>query len=192
MQDERLASIDRAVHARSDDDPYRWIREATEVHRRAHGCGAYPFADGSALGAVGAAVGPGTVLELGTALGYTACWWASVGAHVDTVEVDAVHARLAEENIRQAGLDSRVTVHRGRFDEVMERRRKAYDLIFFDGFAPSVGLLADMDSLLAPGGVLVLTNLDLDGGECRRVLRRCAKWRTRFLGNDLALATPGS
>ena len=54
-------------------DPLRHIQNATRVHQREHGCGACTFEDGPALTALSMSLQPRRVLELGTALGYTAC-----------------------------------------------------------------------------------------------------------------------
>ena len=52
------------------------VRAGTLAHLRRHGCGCYPFFDGSLLGSIAGAARAQRILELGTALGYTACWFA--------------------------------------------------------------------------------------------------------------------
>lgn len=182
-----LATVCGAVDARDHTDPYWWIREATDTHRNQHRCWAYPYADGSVLGAVAAALQPRHVLELGAALGYTACWWASGGAQVDTIEGDLVHVHLARENIEQAAAAGTVTVHEGDFADVMATLGGPYDLVFFDGYEPPETLLEQMSALLTPGGVLVTTNLDLGAGGFRSILASNPAWITRFV-TDLAIS----
>jgi len=96
-------------------DPFSAIQSATRTHRRSHGCGAYTFEDGPALTSMAAASGARRILELGTALGYTACCLAAghPEARVDTIEGDPDHARLALEQIGSVGLSDRITVHHG-------------------------------------------------------------------------------
>ncbi|MGN6687564.1 MAG: O-methyltransferase [Actinomycetales bacterium] len=169
------------------DDAFAWVRDATNAHRREHGCWAYPYDDGTVLGAVGAVAQPARVLELGTALGYTACWWAAGGAHVDTIERDRLHVQLARANADRAGLDASVTVHEGDFDEVLRTLNGPYDLIFFDGYEPPTDLLRRLTGLLGSDGVAVTTNLDLGGRRTRSALGSEAGWTTLFVA-DLALS----
>ena len=182
-----LDIVGDAVDARDHTDPYRWIREATDTHRNQHRCWAYPYADGTVLGAIIGVLQPRRVLELGAALGYTACWWASGGAHVDTVEGDPVHVHLARENIERAVPAGTFTVHEGDFADVMATLVGPYDLAFFDGYEPPKTLLEQMSELLTLGGVLVTTNLDLGAGGIRSILASNPAWITRFV-TDLAIS----
>src|SRR2546428_7627138 len=81
------------------DDPFAHIRDATHAHRAQHGCGAHPYRNGPLLGALAAAVGARRILELGTALGYTALWLAhrAPGALVDTVQRRGQHPPRARQ-----------------------------------------------------------------------------------------------
>ncbi|MBV8745916.1 MAG: hypothetical protein JO134_12835, partial [Xanthobacteraceae bacterium] len=81
----------------SSGDPFASIRTATLAHLRKHGCGCYPFFDGSLLGVIAGAAGAQRIVELGTALGYTACWFAhgAPDAQIDTIDFDPEHVRLA-------------------------------------------------------------------------------------------------
>jgi len=85
------------------------------AHRKVHGCEAYTFEDGPALTALSGWKQPHRVLELGTALGYSACCLAqgSASARVDTIEGDATHVTLAREQIARHALTHRITVHHG-------------------------------------------------------------------------------
>ncbi len=144
-------------------DPFHAIQSATRTHRRAHGCEAYTFEDGPGLTRIAAASGARRCLELGTALGYTACCIAACHseARVDTIEGDADHACLAREKIAAAGLSSRITVHHGDFAAVLTTLTTNYDLIFFDGFAPDRAMLQTLSVILRPGGTLICANLGL-------------------------------
>jgi predicted O-methyltransferase YrrM len=182
-----LADVERAATHDLGRDPYRAIRAATATHRAEHGCTAYPFSDGRTLTAVARAAGAARVLELGTALGYTACCWAGSGAVVDTVEGDPTHADHAEANVSRMGLSRRVTVHRGDFADVVRRLDGPYDIVFFDGNAPDLDLLEAMRERLAPSGLLVTTNLHFAGERVRRHLATLHGGETVFLDPDTAL-----
>ena len=167
-----------------DQDPFADVQQATRQHRRQHGCGAYTFEDGPALTALSGWKQPQRVLELGTALGYTACCLAQgcALARVDTIEGDAAHVALAREQIARHALAHRITVHQGQFDEVLGQLEAGYDLAFFDGFEPPPATIAQVRDLLGPGGMLVCSNLQLGRGAAARQLAHdlddASRWQT--------------
>jgi predicted O-methyltransferase YrrM len=164
-------------------DPFAHIRAATDAHRRLHGCRTYPFSEGPLLGVMAAAVAARRIVELGTALGYTALWLAhgAAAARIDTIERDPEHVGLARENFAAAGQAGRITVHEGEFERVLPGLAPPYDLAFFDGFGPTLAHLAETRRLLRPGGVLVSTNLDVGRGEdYRAALADASAWLTSF------------
>jgi predicted O-methyltransferase YrrM len=111
------------------DKPFEFIQSMTRQHRADHGCGAYTFEDGPGLTALAATHRASRVLELGTALGYTGCCLAAAASntHLDSIEMDVEHVRLARENIARAGLSDRVRVHQGDFMAVTDRLPGNYD-----------------------------------------------------------------
>ncbi|GAB7531402.1 hypothetical protein PS3A_38140 [Pseudomonas sp. 3A(2025)] len=143
--------------------PYDLIQSATRQHQHQHQCGAYTFDDGPGLVALVQQERPLRVLELGTALGFTACCLASATeqTRVDTLERDPEHVALAREQVQNVGLGERVTVHQGDFLETLAHLNEPYDLAFFDGFAPDTQLLAELRRLLRDKGILVCANLGL-------------------------------
>jgi predicted O-methyltransferase YrrM len=168
----------------SPADPFAAIRDGTDAHRARHQCGAYPFSDGPTLTVIAAAVGARRILELGTALGYTALSLArgAAEAQVDTIERDPDHVRLARESIAAAGLSGRITVHEGDFATVLARLAPGYDLAFFDGFGPTPGYLERMRTLLRPRGVLISSNLNVGGD--------AAAYRAALVGPDWLTSFP--
>ena len=72
MELEELGRLIAGGASRFGEDPFREIQAATDAHRSSHGCWAYPYDEGSRLGTIAAAIDARRVLELGTALGYTA------------------------------------------------------------------------------------------------------------------------
>jgi predicted O-methyltransferase YrrM len=169
-------------------DPFARVRAATLAHRAKHGCGAYPYDNGPLLGALAAAAGAKRILELGTALGYTALSFAhgAPQAIIDTVERDGEHARLARGNIAAAGMEGRVIVHEGDFGDVLPALAPGYDLAFFDGHTPVPKLHAELRRLLRPRGVLVTANLNHGGtanAVCEALLDQ-RSWLTAFLDED--------
>src|ERR1700730_11055931 len=93
-------------------DPFAKVKAATDAHRARHGCGAYPYDNGPLLAALAAAANARRILELGTALGYTALSFAS-GARASTPNTTERHpepVRLARDNIAAPRLDHRITI----------------------------------------------------------------------------------
>jgi len=169
-------------------DPYAKIRSATDAHRARHGCSAYPYDNGPLLAALAAATGARRILELGTALGYTALSFASGApdATVDTVERDPEHVRLARENIAGASMDHRITVHEGDFAAILPTLDPGYDIAFFDGQAPSPGLHKMLRGLLRTGGTLITANLNHGGTAeaVRKALFDGKSWRSALTDED--------
>jgi predicted O-methyltransferase YrrM len=169
-------------------DPFAAIRAGTLTHLRKHDCGCYPFFDGSLLGVIAGAAQAQRIVELGTALGYTACWFAhgAPEAHIDTIDFDPEHVRLARANLDAAGFGKRVTLHEGAFDDVLPKLKPGYDVGFFDGFDPTLRNLKELRSLLRPGGVLITTNLNFgrEAATYRERLADAKQWLTTFAAED--------
>ena len=169
-------------------DPYRSVREATLAHLKQHGCGCYPYFDGSLLGAIAGAAQAKRIVELGTALGYTSIWFAhgAPDAVVDTVEFEPDHVKLAQANIAKAGFADRIKIHHGDFADILPTLKPGYDVGFFDGHGPTLDDLAQFRRLLRQRGVLISTNLDY-GGESTRYRKNLAdpaQWLTSFAAED--------
>ena len=77
---------------------------------------------------------PKRILEIGTAVGYSASMFAIYGkdAHIDTIELDEERAKEAIENIKNIGLSDRITVHIGNAVEILPTFEDKYDMIFID------------------------------------------------------------
>jgi predicted O-methyltransferase YrrM len=163
------------------------IREATLAHRAQHGCGAYPYDNGALLGALAAAANARRVLELGTALGYTALWFAKGApqAVIDTIERDAEHVQLAREQVEAHGMGGHIVVHEGDFAQVLRGLDPGYDVAFFDGFTPGRPLLKEIRRLLRARGLLISANLTHTGAEAYLAALQDKKtWLTAFTDEE--------
>jgi predicted O-methyltransferase YrrM len=169
-------------------DPFAKIRAATNAHRARHGCGAYPYDNGPLLAVLAAAANARRIVELGTALGYTALSFASgaTDATIDTIERDPEHVQLARDNIAAAALDHRIKVHEGDFASVLPTLDPGYDVAFFDGGTPAPGLQRNLRGLLRTGGTLITANLNHGGTAeaVRRALFDGKSWRSAFVDED--------
>jgi predicted O-methyltransferase YrrM len=175
-------------------DPFAKIRSATDTHRARHGCGAHPYDNGPLLAALAAAANARRILELGTALGYTALSFASGApdATVDTIERDPDHVRLAREHIAAATMDHRITVHEGDFATVLPTLDPGYDVAFFDGHTPTPALHKTLRGLLRTGGTLITANLNHGGSAdaVRKALFDGKTWRSALVdeGGETAIS----
>jgi len=169
-------------------DPFARIRAATNAHRAQHRCGAYPYDNGPLLAALAAAADARRILELGTALGYTALSCASgvPDATVDTIERDPEHVRLARENIAAAAMDHRITVHEGDFATILPTLDPGYDVAFYDGQAPSPELHKTLRGMLRTGGTLITANLNHRSTPeaVRKALFDGKSWRSALVDKD--------
>lgn len=104
---------------------------------------------------------PKRILEIGTAIGYSALVMAECvsEARIDTVEIDPDTALMARRNIEAQGLKERIRVIVGDGNEVLPALPGPYDMIFLDSAKGQyLHLYDDLKRLLAPGGLLVCDN----------------------------------
>ncbi len=186
------AWIAKHVEAR---DRFRHIREATEQHRREHGCDAYPTAEGPLLGVLAAASRAERLVEFGCGLGYSGLWLAygaGPKALVESVDHDPLHVRLARRHIHAEGFAERVRIIESEATAALGKLEGPYDLILFDADIPSPALLGHFARLVRSGGLLISSNLfvgqyvpglDLrDGAAYRQRLLDDERWLTGFAG----------
>jgi caffeoyl-CoA O-methyltransferase len=79
------------------------------------------------------------ILEIGTFAGYSTLWMASAmneDGHIDTLEADATHADIAEEHFHASPHKNKITLHRGKaldtLDRLCHESCPAYDIVFID------------------------------------------------------------
>ena len=108
------------------------------------------------------------MLDVGTAIGYSAMWLALAAreseGRVVTIEKDPARAAWAEAYFRQAGLADVCAVRRGDAQSIMRGMQESFDLIFldiltqFDRAATALEMLDLCLMLLHPGGLLLSDN----------------------------------
>ena len=72
------------------------------------------------------------ILEIGTAIGFSAIQMAKLGVVVDTVEINEESYNIAIENIKKAGLTDKINVYLEDALEIDINKLDKYDLIFID------------------------------------------------------------
>lgn len=110
---------------------------------------------------------PTRVLEVGTAVGYSALLMAQAmpaEGRILTIEKDPSRAREAREHFREAGLEERITLIEGEAGSVMDGLAGPFDLIFMDAakgqYLPWLPRLLE---LMGDGAVLFSDNVFQDG-----------------------------
>ncbi len=143
-----------------EDDLLRALR--ADLHERGPTIQISPEA-GQLLGVLIGATGARRVLEVGTLFGYSAVWMARAlppDGHIDTIELEPLHADAAEHWLREAGVAKRVRVHRGRAADVLHTLPGPYDLVFIDADKAGYAAYARAGiERLRPGGLLVADNV---------------------------------
>ena len=77
---------------------------------------------------------PAQILEVGTALGYSAqLMLRNCAGHLTTIEIDENYARLARRNLDELGYLGRYTLFVGDAGEILPFMDGEYDFIFMDG-----------------------------------------------------------
>lgn len=149
------------------------LYELSNQHRRKHGsrCDLFPSDPLQApLWAVLSALTDSRrMLEVGCGHGYTAAVMASASGpdcHIDTIEGNREHADLAEQAFRDRGLSNRISVLRGRGQEVLPKLRGSYDVVFLDGdWREYPHYISHLRRLTRRGSMIVTANLNpLFGG----------------------------
>ncbi len=116
---------------------------------------------------------PATILEIGTAVGFSALFmaeYAPADAHITTIELDAKRAAQARENFRHYDAaahkdpEEKITLLEGDAAEILPTLSEPFDFIFMDGAKGQyLPLLPDVLRLLSPGGVLLSDNVWQEG-----------------------------
>ena len=105
------------------------------------------------------------ILEIGTAIGYSAILMASTKEDVEvtTIERDDKRYREAVKNVNEAGLDNRIEVV---FNDALDVNLAGYkyDLIFIDAAKSQlIKYFEKFQNYLNPGGVIITDNIKFHG-----------------------------
>ena len=115
-----------------------------------------------------AAKAPRAILEIGTAVGYSALLMARVmpaDCRITTIEKYEKRIPVARENFRLAGEEERITLLEGDADEILDRLKGSYfDFVFMDAAKGQyLAWLPKLMELMPAGAVLVSDNVLQDG-----------------------------
>ncbi|MFA5804328.1 MAG: O-methyltransferase [Melioribacteraceae bacterium] len=128
---------------------------------------------------------PKSVLEIGTAIGYSSIRIARKlrkKASLDTIEKSKNNIRLAKEYIKRAKLTSSINILEGDALEIMPGLDKKYDLIFLDADKEDYEKLFHYSlMILKKGGVLFVDNLLWHGYAAAKSVPESYKKSTKII-----------
>lgn len=125
-----------------------------------------------------------SVLEVGTAIGYSAINMASLGVSVTTIERDKNMIEIATNNIKRANLEDKIKIIECDAKEALPLiQDQKYDLIFIDAAKGSYRkFFDDFKTLLNDDGIIICDNMEFHGlvmqddlSNCSRQLRQMIK-----------------
>ena len=121
----------------------------------------------SFLQAMVAATRPKRILEVGTAVGYSALLMAQVmPEETDIITIEKYEPRIpvARRHFAEAGFSDRITLLEGDAGEILKKLDGSFDFIFMDAAKGQyIHWLPDILRLLSTGGVLFSDNVLQDG-----------------------------
>ncbi len=110
---------------------------------------------------------PKTILEVGTAIGFSALLMSEYGprdCHITTIEKYEVRIPIARENFKKAGKEKKITLIEGDATQILKELTGPYDMIFMDAAKGQyIHFLPDILRLLPTGGILISDNVLQDG-----------------------------
>ncbi|MGN1147776.1 MAG: O-methyltransferase [Lachnospiraceae bacterium] len=110
---------------------------------------------------------PGQILEVGTAVGFSALLmseYAPEGCHITTIEKYEKRIPVARANFKKAGKEDSITLLEGDAADILKELTGPYDFIFMDAAKGQyIHFMPDAIRLLKKGGLLVSDNVLQDG-----------------------------
>jgi predicted O-methyltransferase YrrM len=110
---------------------------------------------------------PKSILEVGTAIGFSALLmseYAPEGCHITTIEKYEKRIPVAKENFHRAGKEETITLLEGDAVDILAGLEGTYDIIFMDAAKGQyINFLPDILRLMPKGGLLISDNVLQDG-----------------------------
>lgn len=110
---------------------------------------------------------PGKILEVGTAIGFSALFMSEYGpkdCQITTIENYEKRIPIAKENFKRAGREKQITLLEGEAAELLKELSGEYDFIFMDAAKGQyIHFLPAVLKLMPLGGLLISDNVLQDG-----------------------------
>jgi predicted O-methyltransferase YrrM len=135
---------------------------------------------------------PRKILEVGALYGYSAILIAKnspAKAEITSVEKNPEHARITEQNVERARLESQIKVIQGDAIEVLPKLPGPFDLVFLDAEKTQyLNYLKAVEDKLPQGCVIVADNAGVSADQMRNYLqyvRNTGRYRSRTVDTML-------
>ena len=106
---------------------------------------------------------PKRILEIGTAVGYSASCFAIYSDEdciVDTIEIDEERYNEAVENVKKIGVDKRINLFLGNAVEIIPTLDKKYDIVFIDAAKSKYSIFLEEGlKLINTNGLIIADNV---------------------------------
>lgn len=106
---------------------------------------------------------PKRLLEIGTAVGYSAICFAQnmdKDSHIDTIELDEARAQEARMNFEKLNLEEKIKLYQGNAVEILPTLQGEYDIVFIDAAKGKYPIfLKEAIRLLKNGGIILADNV---------------------------------
>ena len=110
---------------------------------------------------------PSSILEVGTAVGYSALFMSEYmpeNCHITTIEKYEKRIPIAKQSFKTAGREDKITLLEGDAGEILAGLSGSFDFIFMDAAKGQyINWLPDILRLLRDGGLLMSDNVLQDG-----------------------------
>lgn len=110
---------------------------------------------------------PSRILEVGTAVGFSALLMSTYGprdCRITTIENYDKRIPVARENFKKAGKEEQITLLEGDAREILKTLEEPFDFIFMDAAKGQyIHFFPDVLRLLSRGGILISDNVLQDG-----------------------------
>ena len=106
------------------------------------------------------------ILEIGTAIGFGSIAIAenTICDHIDTVEIDENRFKIANNNIKNKGLENKINTNLIDAKQFLETCNKKYDLVYLDGpKGQYIKYLPMIVNVLNKNGIIFADNLNFHG-----------------------------
>lgn len=139
---------------------------------------------------------PKRILEIGTAVGYSASMFAKStdeDCTIDTIEIDEERAKEAEENIKKIGVAERINIMIGNAVDILPTLTNAYDIVFIDAAKGKYPIfLENAIRLIKDGGIILADNIlykgyvmsDYNAHKQRTAVRHLREYIKEITEND--------
>ena len=106
---------------------------------------------------------PNKILEIGTAVGYSAICFSEYlqeNGKIDTIERDAERVKEARENIKRAEVEDKINIYEGDAVEILPTLNDEYDVVFIDAAKGKYPFFLNQAlRMIKTGGMIIADNV---------------------------------